>query len=102
MLRFLFSLLWKTFVLMFVAHLVSHWSELQNMSRGFKCPMETKTNQECQKHYVVVGWKLVDFLQDAFVVTFSNVIDIVRAAVFVSKLTVTWLKNRAAWNQDEL
>ena len=100
MLRFLFDLFWKTFVLMFVAHLVSHWSELQGMSKAFKCNLETK--QECQKHYVAAGWKLADFLQDALVVTFSNVIDVVRATVFVAKLSVTWLKSRATWNQEEL
>jgi len=92
MIRFLFNSIWKTFLLFFTIHVVTHWSEIQQIISHIQVTPTEEVN------YRQVSGRLLLFVIDGATTSANGVFEIAKFLVFVAERARIFLYTQTFYN----
>ena len=96
MLRFLFGTLWKVFILFFAIHILSHWSEVEELLS----PCGLVKSEQCQETaYYPIVTRVAKFSVEAGKASLTSLLEVVNFAIFVGKRSVFYVKSKTYYDK---
>jgi hypothetical protein len=105
MLRFVLSTLWKVYVLFFVVHILSHWSDIEALFD--KCPSSSfPVNANIDQKSVVCDDTYYDLMKRIFVFgaeasnsALTSLLEVINFVIFIGKRSVFYVKSRTYYER---
>jgi hypothetical protein len=103
--RFVISLLWKAYIVLFVLHLLSHWSTIESLwttqcHRNQEAGSWSQQPQKsCKINYYTTLLNVLSLLNEANSTALYNLLEIINFVMFVAKRSSVYIKSRMYYDQ---